>query len=537
MKMYTASLQYLAGLKQEFPNYLFVSIARGKACNEQCDASYPKLAPSWELLSAYRNGASWDYYEVHYNKQLAELNPHTVFEELKELALTYNKKVIVLVCYEKSDIHCHRRLVAKWYNNLGCNVEELLPKTVLKLNKPRTAYGWKETEPITGSLKIINNECEANAVLNSDNKYGKLIVLYTGWSEQTTRALARRYCSGTAVQIGDTKIKSKRFPRPYLPNATEDELAEIKRIEHIQNNKTCYAFIKEVGYILAKAYDAKPYDLTLAYNTGYRTKYTTRRDEDNIPCKIKISVPTVPTQLQNAHYEIEMYDERFPQTRSLAQFVEGVEKAFDETDFVVDDTKATLQTDIDIRRKLYAEDLDYNKYRVTRLVAPTKEFLNNISDKPDPNDTQTQKKKNKIFYVPVTEEIITWDYGYRTTTYNGNRTVSKSAKVYASDVKTDLSTEKMQECKEVLDWLEQHDMIDLHAYKCPSCGNTANTSTGCEHCGYELPKDAREHFNKGRLSAEELNNMTAEEVNKIFADHNEDVCFEDWRTKSLNKIY
>lgn len=126
MKMYTASLQYLPKLRKAYPDHLFVSIARGKACNEQCDISYPKLAPSWELLSAYKNGASWEHYEFNYNNYLAELSPHTIFAELKANAITQNKKAIVLVCYERYDTHCHRRLIAEWYNKLGCNVKELL---------------------------------------------------------------------------------------------------------------------------------------------------------------------------------------------------------------------------------------------------------------------------------------------------------------------------------------------------------------------------------------------------------------------------
>lgn len=534
MKMYIASVRNLAQLKQAFPNYLFVSISRG---DEHCDVHCSSLVPDTAWLRVFRDTRTEpDFYEKCYNAQLAKLSPEDVFMSLKEIALKNNKKAIVIVGFDKFNTWGHKNLVADWYNELGCNVKELVPKET-ELYKPHNSYNWKEIEPVKGSLKIINNECEANAVLNSPEVYGKIIMLYTGWSEQTTRALARRYCSGTAVQIGSTEIKTKRYPRPYIKNWTEEQQIAIKRMQTEQNNKTCYEFIKEVGYILTKAYNTKPYDLTLAYNTGYRIKYAIRRDKDNIPRKIKIAVPTVPTQLQNAHYELEMHDLRFPQTRSLAQLIEGVEKALDEMSNVNNADTTSLQTDINIRRALYAEDLDYNKYSVTRLVAPTEEFIDSVSDKPDPNDTQAQKKKNKKFYVPVTEDVITYDYGYRTTTYNGERTVSKSAKVYASDVKETVSTEKIQECKEVLDWLEQHDMLDLHAYKCPNCGHTANTSKGCEFCGYDLPKQAREHFNKGRLSLEELSNMTIDEINKIFSDTEEDASYEEWRTKSLNVIY
>ena len=126
MKMYTASLQHLTKLRKAYPDYLFVSIARGKNCNAQCDVSYTKLAPTWELLKAYNNGTvTWEHYEMNYNNYLAGLSPHTVFAELKTIALNTNKKAIVLVCYEKHNTHCHRRLVAEWYNKLGCNVKEL----------------------------------------------------------------------------------------------------------------------------------------------------------------------------------------------------------------------------------------------------------------------------------------------------------------------------------------------------------------------------------------------------------------------------
>ena len=71
------------------------------------------LAPSWSLVSGYKNGTiSQAEYTVKYNQQLEKLNPAIVPDNC------------VLFCYEKPGDFCHRHLVAEWLNKHGIACEE-----------------------------------------------------------------------------------------------------------------------------------------------------------------------------------------------------------------------------------------------------------------------------------------------------------------------------------------------------------------------------------------------------------------------------
>lgn len=65
--------------------------------------SYPSLAPPWDLVKEKDKKIFADRYK---KEVLEKLNPEKIFQDLGENA--------VLLCWEKDEKHCHRRLVALW---------------------------------------------------------------------------------------------------------------------------------------------------------------------------------------------------------------------------------------------------------------------------------------------------------------------------------------------------------------------------------------------------------------------------------------
>lgn len=86
---------------------------------------YLKLAPSWDLLNAYKSGQVDERgYTEWYLRLLAErkLTPQQVVDELEEGS--------VLLCYEGPGKFCHRHIVAEWLEaGADVKVEEIQPQT------------------------------------------------------------------------------------------------------------------------------------------------------------------------------------------------------------------------------------------------------------------------------------------------------------------------------------------------------------------------------------------------------------------------
>jgi uncharacterized protein (DUF488 family) len=70
----------------------------------------PSLAPSAEILDAYRSSGDWPAYEQAFMSQLADRDS---LAEGREVLSRYN--CICLLCAEPTPEHCHRRLVAEWW--------------------------------------------------------------------------------------------------------------------------------------------------------------------------------------------------------------------------------------------------------------------------------------------------------------------------------------------------------------------------------------------------------------------------------------
>ena len=84
-----------------------------------CEYVYePRLAPSDELLKAYRSNRDWNAYEVGYKQLLKERNLPQVLDKT-----AFEDKKCCLLCSEAEASHCHRRLAAEEMQNYWDNVE------------------------------------------------------------------------------------------------------------------------------------------------------------------------------------------------------------------------------------------------------------------------------------------------------------------------------------------------------------------------------------------------------------------------------
>lgn len=84
---------------------------------------YPPLYPSKDILSQWKTSHEDEmirqkiYIERYYNEVLSALDPRKVVNDLGDA---------VLLCYEKPNTFCHRRLVASWLEaSIGIIVPEL----------------------------------------------------------------------------------------------------------------------------------------------------------------------------------------------------------------------------------------------------------------------------------------------------------------------------------------------------------------------------------------------------------------------------
>lgn len=114
-------------------NYTLLSISRTTPNIKDANIKeLPILAPSQQLLDDYKNGRiSWIDYDTQYREQIAKLGKLqdliTVFACLVTCEYT---RGIVLLCYEKDYMHCHRTILADIINQSG-----LVDEAVEEFNK------------------------------------------------------------------------------------------------------------------------------------------------------------------------------------------------------------------------------------------------------------------------------------------------------------------------------------------------------------------------------------------------------------------
>ena len=71
---------------------------------------YPELAPTGEILDAYKADGDWSAYERSFHPLLAERDVVAIG---RDLLARYQRPC--LLCAEPTADHCHRRLVAEWW--------------------------------------------------------------------------------------------------------------------------------------------------------------------------------------------------------------------------------------------------------------------------------------------------------------------------------------------------------------------------------------------------------------------------------------
>jgi uncharacterized protein YeaO (DUF488 family) len=69
------------------------------------------VGPTGELLKEYQNNKNWDEYKIKYIDQLYN-NPFSI-RQFRKLILLARECDLILVCYEKDYLHCHRSLLAR----------------------------------------------------------------------------------------------------------------------------------------------------------------------------------------------------------------------------------------------------------------------------------------------------------------------------------------------------------------------------------------------------------------------------------------
>ena len=79
---------------------------------------YPELAPTGEILDAYKADGDWSSYEREFLLLLSERDTVAIGQEL---LARYQRPC--LLCSEPTAGYCHRRLVAEWWTENLCDLE------------------------------------------------------------------------------------------------------------------------------------------------------------------------------------------------------------------------------------------------------------------------------------------------------------------------------------------------------------------------------------------------------------------------------
>lgn len=94
---------------------------------------YKKLAPTYSILNAYKNGGvekgDTELYTRRFNNEvLSKLDILNVLFDLNEFYGSDGVALdeLTLLCYEKPGDFCHRHLVADWIRKHGYNCEEVV---------------------------------------------------------------------------------------------------------------------------------------------------------------------------------------------------------------------------------------------------------------------------------------------------------------------------------------------------------------------------------------------------------------------------
>jgi uncharacterized protein YeaO (DUF488 family) len=119
MGLYTKSAQ----VEKSDADGIRICIMRRPDANLVWDIWMPTLAPSCELLDAYRAGAmSWDTYCLRFHDEVI-IGMHMYLEILVDMSKKYT---VTIICWEDTPERCHRRLVAQACKSMAPDLDVII---------------------------------------------------------------------------------------------------------------------------------------------------------------------------------------------------------------------------------------------------------------------------------------------------------------------------------------------------------------------------------------------------------------------------
>ena len=102
---------YFANYKNISKEYNCVSIANSKP-ESLFIVTWKQVAPAWNLVQQFKSkNIAFNDFAYYYNQQL-DTNPASYY--ITALQSFSNKRPVVLMCWEKDFIMCHRKILAYW---------------------------------------------------------------------------------------------------------------------------------------------------------------------------------------------------------------------------------------------------------------------------------------------------------------------------------------------------------------------------------------------------------------------------------------
>ena len=146
---------------QEFDNLTSISIFPPKWFKEI--PNYKTLAPTKELLLDYKKNPDKNNYTKTFIKQLSMLDVKETYKELDGK---------VLLCYEKTEDFCHRKLVNKWFNSNGLLALEYKEKYRIAVVGSRTFTNYAQLKTVLDEIVLPMLEIGIEVVIVSGGANG-----------------------------------------------------------------------------------------------------------------------------------------------------------------------------------------------------------------------------------------------------------------------------------------------------------------------------------------------------------------------------
>lgn len=122
MGLYSTYIANVKNLTEEKQSQVLIVARYFKSSKLKKDI---RLCPSEDLLKAIKTGEiDWDEYEIYFKE---EMKKEPMISGLRDLYRRLkNGEDIILVCYEKDYMFCHRRLIGEFLKGYGAEYNEIL---------------------------------------------------------------------------------------------------------------------------------------------------------------------------------------------------------------------------------------------------------------------------------------------------------------------------------------------------------------------------------------------------------------------------